>query len=108
LRIIPKLGAHPFDPNDAFTVVDEVFTVDVPRLGLREVDVSCNYTGGPKPIVIGMALSCAGRRCLAYSQEGEEEVLLELYPTSRVKESTPIKLEDDATAEGETRVQHLA
>lgn len=99
LKIMPRLVTYPFDPHDTFAVVNEVFTTEVPQMGLREADVICNYTGGPKPVAIGMALACAGRRRLAYSGEGKEDVLVEHSLTFHIEKPVRIKMDNDEATE---------
>ena len=88
INIYQKGVEDPFDFHCTFTSVNELFLTDIPSKGLRESDILCNYTGGPKPVSIGMVLASAGKRRLGYSKEGEEEFILEFTSPIEVREHT--------------------
>jgi hypothetical protein len=66
LEVMSRNASDVNDPSDSFRVVEEVFTFDVPRYGLGQLDIVCDFTGGTKAMSIGMALACIGRRRLIY------------------------------------------
>ena len=60
------LIGDPFDPQHTYDVVQRIYWKDVPEAGLRQEDVIADFTGGVKPMSVGMLLACGARRAMEY------------------------------------------
>ncbi len=65
----PDYEVDPFELTSTWQVVDGIFTGRAQELGLREVDLIADITGGTKPMTAGAALACgAPDRDMQYMQ----------------------------------------
>jgi hypothetical protein len=55
-----------FDLQAAYDVVQRIYEEEVPRAGLTEQEVICDFTGGTKLMSAGMILACDDRRPMQY------------------------------------------
>lgn len=57
----------PADAQDTYEVVNRIYRVEAHRLGLDDSDVIVDFTGGTKPMSVGMIMACLpGERSLEY------------------------------------------
>jgi hypothetical protein len=56
----------PFGVQESYKVVLQIYTQYVPKVGLSEREVIADFTGGTKPMSVGMVLACGDRRSMQY------------------------------------------
>lgn len=55
---VMEQGASPGDAQDTYDLVNRIYRVDADRLGLKASEIIADFTGGTKPMSVGMIMAC--------------------------------------------------
>jgi len=64
-----------YDTQKCFEAIKNIYENAINKYQLKEEDIVCDSTGGTKPMSIGAALACSGKRKLVYCERGCEDSL---------------------------------
>jgi hypothetical protein len=63
-----------FDVEGAYDVIRQIYTKDATEYGLSTDQIIADFTGGTKPMSVGMALACRSRWPMQYTTGGREDI----------------------------------